>query len=62
LMCISSIATNNSILFASKLCRVVTSQKPINLFLFHLHILLLLLNGHNKASIGCKLSLALRLA
>lgn len=62
LMRICSITTNNPIFFASKFSRVITSQKPINLFLFHLHILLLLLNGHNKASVSSKLSLALWLA
>lgn len=62
LMRISSITTHHPILFASKLSRMITSQKPIDLFLFHFHILLLLLDSHNKPPISSKLGLALRLS
>ena len=62
LMRIRSITTDNPIFLASKLSRMITSQKPINLLLLHLHILLLLLNRHNKPPISSKLSLALGLA
>lgn len=62
LMCISSITTNHPILFTSKLSRMITSQKPVNLLLFHLHILLLLLNCHNEPPISSKLSLTLLLS
>ena len=61
LMSISWIATDNTILFASKFCWVIRSYKSIDLFLFHFYVFLLLLNSHNKSSIGCKLILAFRL-
>ena len=59
LMRISSIATNNPILLASKLSRMITSQKAINLLLVHFHVLLLLLNCHNKPPVSSKLALRL---
>ena len=58
LMSISWITADNTILFACKFCRVIRSYKSIDLFLLHFHVFLLLLNSHNKSSIGCKLILA----
>ena len=61
LMSICWITTDDTILFASKFCWVIRSYKSIDLFLFHFYVFLLLLNSHNKSSIGCKLILAFRL-
>ena len=51
LMCISCVAANYSILLAGKLSWMVRTYEAINLFLFHLHIFLLLLNSNYESSI-----------
>ena len=61
LVCVSGIATDNSVLLASELGRVVGLDVPVDLLLLHLHVFLLLLYGHDKPSVLCQLILALRL-
>ena len=58
---VGRVATDNSVLFASKLCRVVRLDEALDLLLLHLHVLLLLLNGHYETPVRCQLVLALGL-
>lgn len=60
-MRVGSITAHNSIFLASKLGRMVGRNEPIDLFLFHLHVFLLLLGCHDEPAIGYKLVLTLRL-
>ena len=62
LMSIRSITAHNSILFTCKLGWMIRSHESINLLLFHLHVFLLLLSGHNEPSVRYKLVLTLWLA
>jgi len=61
LMRISSITTNNPILFAREFRRVVRSNIPIYLLLFHPHVFSLLLDSHDESSVRGQLVLTLRL-
>ena len=61
LMSVCRVAANDSILLASELGWMVRVDKPVDLFLLHLHILLLLLVGHDESSVGHQLVLRLRL-
>jgi hypothetical protein len=61
LMSVGRVTAHNAILFARKLSWMVRSDKPINLFLFHLHILLLLLVSHDEPSVSDQLVLRLGL-
>mmetsp|Transcript_19643 Transcript_19643/g.30295 ORF Transcript_19643/g.30295 Transcript_19643/m.30295 type:complete len:201 (-) Transcript_19643:1586-2188(-) len=51
LVSISCIATNHPVLLASELGWVVGLNEAINLFLLHLHVLLLLLYRHDESAI-----------
>ena len=62
LMRVGSVATDDSVLLASELGWVVGLDEPIDLLFLHPHVVLLLLEGHNKPSVFYQLSLALRLA
>lgn len=55
LMSVCSITWYYSILFACELCGMVRWNVPIDLFLLHSHILLLLLNSHNEPTVGGQL-------
>jgi len=55
LMSICCIAADDSILLACKLGWMIWIDKSVNLLLFHLHVLLLLLDGHDEASISNEL-------
>lgn len=57
LMSVCWITANYSIFFTSKLCRMIWSNKSVDLFLFHFYIFLLLLYSHYKSSVGCQLIL-----
>jgi hypothetical protein len=52
LVSIRSIATDHAILLAGELGWVVAIDVPLDLLLLHLHVFLLLLHRHYKASIG----------
>ena len=58
-MSVGRVAADNTILLASELSWMVAINETINLFLFHLHILLLLLNSHDEATICGQLILTL---
>ena len=61
LMSVGGIATHDSILFTGEFGRMVRSNVPINLLLFHSHVFGLLLDSHDEASIGSQLVLTFRL-
>ena len=61
LMGIGWITTDNTILFAGELCWMIWGDISIDLVLFHFHVLLLLLHGHNETSIGYQLIMTFRL-
>ena len=61
LMGVGRIAAHHSILFAGKLGRVVRGHVPVDLVLFHFHVLLLLLHGHDETSVGHQLIVTFRL-
>lgn len=53
LMCICRVAADDAVLLASKLGRMIRLDKPFDLLLFHFHVLLLLLDSHNEATVSC---------
>ena len=55
LMSICCIAADDSVLLACELGWMIRIDKSVNLLLFHLHVLLLLLDGHDEASISNEL-------
>lgn len=57
LMSISRIATHHSILLASKLGWMIWGNKSVDLLLFHFHVFLLLLVGHDEATVSNQLIL-----
>lgn len=61
LMCIGRVATYNTVLFAGELGWMIGLNIPIDLFLLHLHIFLLLLGRHDETSVRHQLVLRLRL-
>ena len=61
LMRICRIATDHTIFLTGELCRVITANIPFNLLLLHFHIFLLLLDCHDKPSIGNQLLLTFAL-
>ena len=61
LMGIGRIAAYDSVLLASELGWMIALNVSIDLLLLHLHVLLLLLNSHDKSSISYQLTLAFRL-
>ena len=61
LMSIGRVGRDHSILLAGELGRVIRSNESVNLLLFHLHVLLLLLNSHNESSVSCQSILRFRL-
>lgn len=60
-MSIGCVTGYDSVLLASELCRMIRPNKSFYLFLFHLHILLLLLYSHDEPSIRDELILRFRL-
>ena len=61
LVSVCRITAYHSILLAGKLGWVIWIDKPVNLLLLHLHVLLLLLSCHNEAPVGNQLILGFRL-
>jgi len=53
LMRIRRVAADNAVLLACKLGWMVRLHKPFDLLLLHFHVLLLLLDGHDEATVGC---------
>lgn len=61
LVSVRRIAAHDAIFLAREFSRVIGLNEPLDLFLFHLHIFLLLLYCHDESSVGRELVLALRL-
>jgi len=58
---VGGVAADHAILLAGKLGWVIGLDKALDLLLLHLHVLLLLLHGHDEASVRRELVLGLRL-
>ena len=57
LMSVSCIRGDHSILLAGKLGWVIRVNEPVDLLVFHLHVLLLLLDSHDETSVSDQLVL-----
>jgi hypothetical protein len=53
LMSVRRVATDDTVLLAGKLGRMIRLHKPFDLLLLHLHVLLLLLDCHDEATVSC---------
>ena len=58
---VGRVAADHSVLFAGEFGRMVRLHESFDLLLLHFHVLLLLLDCHDEATVSSQLVLALRL-